>query len=862
MNFTSLVSTSLVALWAICASANEWSTIEQNFKTLPMEARRFTGPLFWMHGDEPKEVLEKTLDAVREGGNGMFTTEPRPHKDWLGAGWYRDVKICVDYARKHNMKVIIYDDWWWPSQMMGGRVPPQYGSKVIETRVYTSTNLSTYTQPENLITVVAGKRLPDNTIDSKTLRDLTGAAATLAQTKLDASEQVMVFTWAFKGKLGAQKKMISVDGASPDCVKWFLDTVYQPHYERFKEDFGKTIVGFFYDEPETQGDWGSDVPVLIKERGLDLDKLLVAYKFKLSGDEEDAALYTYRDCFLESWARTMYGGISAWCAERKVFSTGHFMEHDKCMFRFDMSGGFMMQMLRKTTVPGIDLVCCQLYPKDKDSKPGVYQMPKIASSLAHIYNSNPEDLAMCEIFGGYFQKLTYPEMKWLCDHHQVRGVNYLIPHSFNPHAPYDKDYPPYFYNAGFEPRFALYKVWADYSSRLSNLLTGGNHVADVAFLHLGLTLHQGKNLRPEAMTTALQDNQVDCDWLLYDAWEDKAEIIPAAAGKPAMIRLAKETYSILVLPAAEMIRYPSLLKAKQFLDAGGKVVGYGVKPSKSVTLGKSPADITELTTAIFSHPNARFIEGEATVENVRKSVITELGLEPCVQVTASEAAQSLHVLHREKAGRDIFFIANQNVNAHATLFTLRIRAKGVPECWDALRNEITTPSYTRTDENHVVVRLTLYDLESVVLVFNEAKRPLPARIETVSGTTIAFTRVPTPKKNWHPPLDLPAWRLDNTKPTPPKNAKVPIVISPVVDTADRYEGTCQIPALKPNQRVFLLTEGPLPETAWRGWLNGTDIGGVIGEPLRKEVTQWVKQGENKIALEPFAPEKVTLVIVD
>lgn len=28
-----------------------------------------------------------------------------------------------------------------------------------------------------------------------------------------------------------------------------LDAVYEPHYERYKEDFGKTIAGFFSDDP-------------------------------------------------------------------------------------------------------------------------------------------------------------------------------------------------------------------------------------------------------------------------------------------------------------------------------------------------------------------------------------------------------------------------------------------------------------------------------------------------------------------------------------------------------------------------------------------------------------------------------------
>ena len=42
---------------------------------------------------------------------------------------------------------------------------------------------------------------------------------------------------------------------------------------------------------------------------------------------------------------------------------------------------------------------------------------------------------MVEIFGARGQELAYPEMKWWTDHMQVSGVNFIIPHSFNPRAP-------------------------------------------------------------------------------------------------------------------------------------------------------------------------------------------------------------------------------------------------------------------------------------------------------------------------------------------------------------------------------------------------------------------------------------------
>ena len=89
----------------LIASASGADDLETRFRELPMEARRLTGPLFWLHGDESKERLEMCLGKVVESGNGCFTAESRPHKDWLGEGWYRDLDICLQKAKKLNLEM-------------------------------------------------------------------------------------------------------------------------------------------------------------------------------------------------------------------------------------------------------------------------------------------------------------------------------------------------------------------------------------------------------------------------------------------------------------------------------------------------------------------------------------------------------------------------------------------------------------------------------------------------------------------------------------------------------------------------------------------------------------------------------------
>ncbi len=737
------------------SEVSDWSVLERHFRELPMEARRLTGPLFWLHGTETREELESTLARVVEGGNGSFTAESRPHNDWLGEGWYRDLDICLAAAKKHDLQMWIFDDYWWPSQMMGGRVPPEYGSKVLEAAAVTVTGPGRHRADgcagKQFIMALAGQELDDGTVDGATLVDLKDSIqdGTLDWQVPAGRWKVMTFTWAFKGPVGAQKKFISVDGASPECVDWFINAVYQPHYDRYGDDFGKTIAGYFYDEPETQGDWGSDLPVWMAEHGIDLKKTLVAYKFKLAGDDQVAGLYSYLDAVAESWGRTMYGGMSRWCREHGVISMGHFMEHS--FFDRGMCGGNVMQLMKHSDRGGIDLVCQQLYPGQRWEE--YYQMPKLASSVSHLYGcEGNRDIAFNEIFGAYEQSLTYAQMKWLADWNQVRGVNFMVTHSFNPRAPLDKDCPPYFYNGGFEPRWPLYQVWADYSSRLSLMLTGGRHVCPVAFVHVGQSMHVGRALRPEAMTSALQDALYDCDWLPYDAWEDRTRI----DGK--ILRLRQEDYRVLVLPAAEVIPYETLAKAKAFLDAGGVVIGYGILPTRSATLGKTSADMAALRQAIWGPDpsmgtkacrvtaaggRSYFLPEKPSSAQIQAALAGDAGIHPTLEVVEGPTDDWLHVLHRRKAGRDLFLVCNQDHLGEPRNFRLRLSAPGYPECWDAMRNEIGAVPYQRHGDA-VEVALTLEPSESALLVFQQVPRDRPPRYSDSSPQREIIVRDTSP----------------------------------------------------------------------------------------------------------------------
>jgi hypothetical protein len=483
----------------------------------------------------------------------------------------------------------------------------------------------------------------------------------------------------------------------------------------------------------------------------------------------------------------------------------------------------------------------------------IYQTPKLGSSISHVYGKE-DDLAMCEIFGGYNQVLTYPQMKWLADQHQVRGINFMIPHSFNPKAPHDRDYPPYFHNDGHEPRWPLYRVWAEYTSRLSLMLTGGRHVCPVAILFSGNAKRVGKYETPEDMTTALQDARYDCDWLPFEAFERDVKL------DGGNLALHRERYQVLVVPPTDLIPHPVLAKVKAFFDQGGVVMGYGRLPSISGTLGTPSAEIAKLRDAIWgSDPKpgtsacktsaaggrSYFLPEKPDAGAISAALHDDAGIPPVVEVLEGEANNWLHVLHRIKDGRDIFLICNQDHEGAAKQFRLGLNASGYPEIWDAMRNEICAANSTRRGEC-VEFDLTLEPMESVLVVCNEEKRALPARITTHSlwgGHCIPLTNQ----------------AQESPAPVRPEGK---VTLSPVV--AHPFSATCEVPADVDlaRERIFLDVADLAPEEAARVTINGKDAGGFIGRPLQLDVTRHLTAGSNTIEIAPFAPKSARLVVVD
>jgi hypothetical protein len=283
-------------------------------------------------------------------------------------------------------------------------------------------------------------------------------------------------------------------------------------------------------------------------------------------------------------------------------------------------------------------------------------------------------------------------------------------------------------------------------------------------------------------------------------------------------------------------------------------------------LGKTATDIAQLREAIWpaAQPGlavcktnaaggrAYLLPEQPTSEQLQQVLAGDAGVHPTLEVLEGETASWLHVLHRVKAGRDVFFITNQNHVGEPRRFRFRITADGEPEAWDAMRNEITALPHQRSGRE-TELALTMQPNESLLLVFQAEKRALPMRHEpgaTAAVRTIPIVRDPTPS--------LPEPELEVVS----KSSGGQLTLSPA--KADSFLGHCEIPADVDLSRslVFLEMDELAPEAAARVTVNGTDAGGFIGAPLRLALTSHLKPGRNVVQIVPFAPPAARLVVYE
>ena len=78
-------------------------------------------PFCWQHGDHTAKIPEQ-IARIAESGCRALCVEARPHPDFAGPGWWRDMDVILAECKKRGMKVWILDDKHFPTGFANGAV--------------------------------------------------------------------------------------------------------------------------------------------------------------------------------------------------------------------------------------------------------------------------------------------------------------------------------------------------------------------------------------------------------------------------------------------------------------------------------------------------------------------------------------------------------------------------------------------------------------------------------------------------------------------------------------------------------------------------------------------------------------------
>ncbi len=527
-------------------------------KIFKKEAENHLFPFFWQHGED-HEVLEEYVDKIYESGMKSLCVEARPHPDFVGEQWWSDMDCILKKVKEHDMKMWILDDSHFPTGYANGKIAkdyPQYLKSYIHVRRYDVQGpmdqaridlritrgrsfTGKVTQRFNVLGVYMAKRLSQtqDAIDPSTIVDITAQMRMSDRLlSIDIPQGAYSIFTVFETDKGNEEA--TKDYLNPlvkEATQVLIDEVYEPHFTHYKDEFGKTILGFFSDEPRFGNDKGPECPIgkdmplpwrdgLEKELGFEMKYLPLLWY--IADGKESEIRFQYMDLITKLYNENFTEVLASWCKNHGVWYLGHTIEDNGAHARLGYGTGHFFRGQQGMHVSGIDVIGGQIVPgmnyhHDAFSTGGSngefyhYALAKLGSSAAHL-DPKKEGRLMCEAFGAYGWNEGLRMMKWIADSLMVRGVNFIVPHAFDPKDFPDWDCPPHFYAHGQNPQFRMFSILDNYMNRVMSFFKEGHYPAKVGVFYPAEMEWAGSYMPIEKVCRVLTEQQISFDIISRD----------------------------------------------------------------------------------------------------------------------------------------------------------------------------------------------------------------------------------------------------------------------------------------------------------------------------------------------------------
>ena len=835
-------------------------------------------PFFWQHG-ESEAVLREYMDAIEQSKIREVCLECRPHPDFCGPGWWRDMDIIMEEARARGMGVWLLDDSHFPTGYANGgyidadpSLCKQYLS-FVTADVHGMTHQAEYrvteaiAEQEKLFSqssmAIPGMETPKRRhFDTDQIWRVMAypvVKGNVIGDGLDITDALDgdVLTWDVPAGMWriyviyfTQNGGGRTDYMNPlnkDSVRVLIDQVYEPVYARYAKDFGKTFRGFFSDEPlagncaDLYDDktflgerrmalpWSGEMPGLLEEQlGADwLSLMPLLWDGGKDRERTGQVRYAYMNAMTQLISQNFSVQLGDWCESHGVEYIGHMVEDQNRSATVNYMGDYF-RALKGQHMAGIDVIGGGILPGAENRLPGGEYQPdgdfyhfmlaKLGAGLAHM-DPRKKGRAMVELFGAYGWSFGVRSMKYLADHFLVRGINHFVPHAFSPKAFPDPDCPPHFYAHGENPQFRAFGELMAYMQRTAHLISGGQHIAPAALLHSGMASWSGMSMDAEQPARELAEGQIDFDLITPDIFAS-----PVCSLRGGKLVINEETFDALVIPEMESVGEAVADFCAKAKEHSFPVFFVGGKPKRG-------ADFV-----LTEEPYGEVVALEELAAVLRGRGLAEITVEPsCSQIRYYHYRQT----------EDLWLFSNESMGERFE-GTVTVPARGYAYAYDAMEH-VLRPVEQETCEAGTRLRISLSSYEMMIVAFAEKKDALKGKQlqqkiqpggkkQVLEGFTVSFCGA----------AEYPAFRDER------KSERLTDIgrIYPDFGGFIRYETTFDIKTTDEDMtaRRYVLEIEDAYECV-EVWCNESRVGSRICPDYLSDLTKAVRPGENRLRIE-------------
>jgi len=710
-------------------------------------------------GNESAWSLEDIRRLHRQGYGAVMLSAHQ--SDYLrSAKWWDWLREGVEEAKKLGLKVWIWDEKGYPSGAAGGLILAEHPDWQARGLLCAARTLSTTARalgeglaiPSEVVSddVVYACAVPADAPDPSRIVPLRLQKQRLLIGELpNGVWRVYVFadhlmhegTFAVGNAAGEH---LYVNLLEPEIGKRFVELTHEAYRANLGDSFS-AVEAFFTDEPmlmtapfPVKSDypqvaavpWVADMPEAFQKRaGYDLYPCLPAL-FANLGPRTAAIRCDFYRCVAELMAQRYFRPIHAWCQSHRVLSSGHLLGEESLVTHTSFEGD-TFHALRWLDVPGIDLLSMTLetFRRRDQTLPA----PKVGSSVAHCYGRKK---IVTEASAAYQIRSNIPvsavQQRASINWQYVLGVNCYFALLSYPELS-DKE------------AVAL----NEYVGRLSYMLSGGRHVADIALLY-PITSVWGNyvptteyimlppiggadrtKIWSEEYAAEASRWDVQLQNLVWELLEHQRDFdivddgtVAASVVLESRLQVQDEDYRALILPPMDVIDRNSLEKAQRFAQAGGLVLGFYPLPDKSAQRGLDD-ELRDAAEALFGEVVPLLGEYVVRQKGEGRSVLVAdmEGLLKALEhllpadITIEPQTRAVFGLHRRRDGQDIFFLTNNGPEPLDLIATLR--AAGQAEIWDPLTGTISEAADTERVGSMTRIPLVLDAYSGTLVVLTQ-----------------------------------------------------------------------------------------------------------------------------------------------